>query len=151
MAYLEDEAILRLAEGEKVDVLITHHGPARVQVNHGAPSLDVLLDAEVARVWFHGHSAPNMARARYGPNGGTLVVPLGDIAFPGRDEDEGPGKDGWSWARFGDDVEVERKIPPFWREFRRRRWRRDGQGGLVCPELAQGKWWRKRIRQNRQR
>jgi hypothetical protein len=137
LAYLDELAIELLREGPAVDVLITHQGPSSVQGNKGSELLQSLLDAEFARVWFHGHSIPNRDMVEAGPNGATLVVPLADVAFgtDGHEADE-PGRDGWACAEFGETVAVTRERPAFWREYRRKKWlvREDGQ--LVCPDLA---------------
>ena len=83
MAYIDESAVEVLLDGSKMDVLVTHQGPAAVQ-EHGSPTLQRLLDAEVSRAWFHGHSTPNPDPVDAGPNRACRVVPLGDVAFAGR-------------------------------------------------------------------
>jgi Calcineurin-like phosphoesterase len=137
LAYLDEAAILHLLEQPPVDVLITHQGPNSVQGDHGSPALQALLDAEIAKVWFHGHSIPNREITCAGPNGSTLVVPLGDVAFPGKGPTpDDPGEDGWACVSFSGLLAVRRERPAFWREYRRRRWHRRPDGQLVCPDLA---------------
>ncbi len=134
LAYVADDAVAHLLESGPINVLVTHQGPTEVQGEHGSPTLQLLLDAGLARVWFHGHSTPQPEPALAGPNGSTLVVPLGDVAFPGRGPhaDE-PGEDGW--ALLG--ASAEKVAPPFLREFRRNRWTRTPDGLLIAPPLAQ--------------
>ena len=72
-----------------------------------------------------------------GPHGRTLVVPLDDVAFPGRGEfADDPGKDGWCSATFGETVEIDRRRPDFWRDYRMKKWYSLGDGQLVCPDLV---------------
>ena len=52
MAYIDDAAVEYLIS-VKVEVLLTHQGPSSVQGDHGSDTLQMLLDAGVARVWFH--------------------------------------------------------------------------------------------------
>ena len=137
MAYIDDAAVEYLIS-VKVEVLLTHQGPSSVQGDHGSDTLEMLLDAGVARVWFHGHGTPNPETVYAGPNGSTLVVPLGDVAFRSHVQAAGdPGLEGWSWARLtGDDVSVTREPPPFWRDYRRSKWYPTPDRGLVCPDLV---------------
>jgi hypothetical protein len=139
MAYLDEGAVLHLLDMGRVAFLVTHQGPSGVQGAKGSEALQALLDAGTARYWFHGHSVPNPDPVRAGPAGSTLVVPLGDIAFPGRgpSADE-PGQDGWALAAIGPDgaVTVRKEVPPVWREFRRNKWTRTPEGQLICPPLA---------------
>jgi len=136
MAYLDNEAILTLADKDPVDILITHQGPEITQGNSGSSSLELLLEREIAPMWFHGHSTQNKEITRCGPRNTTVVVPLGDIAFTSRGLQIGdPGLDGWAWARTGDPVEINRSTPPFWRKFRKRHWQAIPGGQLVCPML----------------
>jgi hypothetical protein len=137
LAYIDDDAVLRLLEGPKLDILVTHQGPADTQGDVGSSSLQMLLDEEIAKVWFHGHSIPNPDIVHGGPKGDTLIVPLGDVAFPGKGlEAEDPGKDAWAWVQFQPDLVVDRQRPEFWREFRRYKWEAQPNGQLVCPCLA---------------
>ncbi len=139
LAYLDEAAILHLLEGGRFDLLITHQGPAAVQGDHGSKALQLLLDAEIARVWCHGHSTPNPVIGTAGPHGATTVVPLRDIAFASKGPHaEDPGEDGWACITFGQDLTVRRERPDFWRDYRRRKWRQLPDGRLVCPDLAEG-------------
>jgi hypothetical protein len=137
MAYVDDGAV-ELLLSAKVDVLLTHQGPSSVQGEHGSDTLQMLLDAGVARVWFHGHGTPNPDPIRAGPDDSTLVVPLGDVAFGGRGHTAGdPGLAGWSWTRLTPtEVSVTRDTPPFWRDYRRGKWHATPDRGLVCPDLV---------------
>jgi hypothetical protein len=137
MAYIDDAAVEALCDGPSVDVLVTHQGPAALQGDLGSPTLDLLLNRGLARAWFHGHATPNPAIVRAGPGGGCTVVPLGDVAFGSRGHRaEDPGLDGWSHARVTDDaVHVVREAPPFWRDYRRGKWKALPEG-LVCPDLV---------------
>jgi len=137
MAYIDPDAVLRLA-GAKLDVLITHQGPAAVQGAKGSTTLDFLLNPPVAAVWFHGHSTEQTGPLRAGTSDGCQVVPLGDIAFAADPRaDDLPGRDGWALLRFEERVATVRKKPPsFLREFRRRRWMAVDDERLVAPPLA---------------
>jgi hypothetical protein len=137
LAYLDEEAILHLLEGGKMDLLITHQGPSSLQgEDHGSKLLQMLLDEGIARVWCHGHSIPNPDIVAGGPGGRTLVVPLADIAFPCKgDEPDDPGKNGWASIRFGREPKAVRERPASFREFRRYRWHELPDGRLVCPGL----------------
>jgi predicted phosphodiesterase len=137
LAYVDEEAVLHLADGPKLDILITHPGPGSTQGDGGAPSLEVLLDARIAKVWFHGHTIRNPAIATGGRVGSMTIVPLGDVAFPGKGSGaDDPGEDAWARVCFEPSLFVERKRPDCWREFRRRRWLRQTDGQLVCPTLV---------------
>lgn len=136
MAYITEDQILALTEGEPVDVLITHTGPAATQpFPRGAPLLDMLLDAQVARTWFHGHSIEDDGIREIG---GTTLVPLHGAPFRTRGDRAGvPGEDAWCYARFtGGAVELLRERPAFWREFHQRGWVKQPDGQLVAPQLA---------------
>lgn len=137
LAYLDDYAILNILDGGPFDVLITHQGPSLLQDDGGSPSLDCLLEAEIAQFWFHGHSVRNDAIQSAGPTGRMQVVPLADVAFPmkGSNTDD-PGQDGWSYLCFGDTPSVCRERPDFWREFRKRKWKVWPDGQFVAPTLA---------------
>ena len=138
MAYVDDDdAVEALLDAGPLDLLITHQGPSETQLGHGSESLQLLLDAGVARAWFHGHSTPNEAIVRAGPGDACTVVPLGDIAFAGKGGAD-PGLKGWARVRREGDGElaVVRETPPFWREFRRHQWLRLPDGRLVAPPLA---------------
>ncbi|MBM4088886.1 MAG: hypothetical protein FJ276_05560 [Planctomycetes bacterium] len=145
MAMIDDLAILNVLERGPVDILVTHQGPSGVQGDKGAPSLQVLLDQGIARVWFHGHSIAVSEPTRAGRAAGTLVVPLGDIAFRApartpRAERCEPGDGGWAiaWLR-EHEIVVDKSPPPFLREFHRRRWTRKDEL-LIAPSLAPSAW-----------
>lgn len=134
MAYIDQDAVSHLLEQPPVDVLITHQGPSELQGEKGSETLQLLLDEAKAPVWFHGHSTPQKAISHCGPNQGTLVVPLEDIAFSCKGpEGDDPGENGWAILHKGS--EVERCRPDFWREYRKRRWHAIDEKGLVCPDL----------------
>ncbi|MFQ5655602.1 MAG: metallophosphoesterase [Planctomycetota bacterium] len=138
LAYIDEGATLDLGLGGRVDVLVTHQGPSSIQGESvGSRALDDLLEEEIARIWFHGHSVAHPEIRRGGPRPGTLVVPLHDIAFAGRGpKARDPGEDGWCWARLGEEITVERERPAFWRKYRSHLWRRTAGGGLICPDLV---------------
>lgn len=142
LAYIDEAAVEALLDAEPVDVLITHQGPAAVQGDHGSPTLDVLLKRPVARAWFHGHSTPVTEPTPAGTGGKCLVVPLGDVAFPGRGRNaDDPGLDGWAYLTMGEGgPAVTKETPPFWRELRRSRWVTADDGRLVSPDLARFLW-----------
>ena len=75
MAMLDEVATLHLLERGPVDILLTHQGPSGVQGQKGSPSLQVLLDRGISKVWFHGHSIAVAETTRAGRGSGTLVVP----------------------------------------------------------------------------
>lgn len=136
LAYMSDDAVLRLLNGAKFDILLTHQGPAATQGEAGSSTLQLLLEAGMARVWFHGHSIPNPTICTAGTIGKTLVVPLEDTAFHGKGIDAGfPGDKSWACVQWGPEIEVERTRPSFWREYHRRRWQALPTGQLVCPRL----------------
>jgi hypothetical protein len=142
MAYLDDDAVAHLLQQGQVHLLLTHQGPSAVQGDHGSPTLQLLLDEGIASAWCHGHSTPNPQPVQAGPAGKTQVVPLGDIAFPvrGPHKDEA-GPDGWALATLGrSKVFVEKKTPPFLREFRRTRWACTEEGLLIAPPLVWHAW-----------
>ncbi len=137
MAYVDHDAMLSLLD-KKVDVLVTHQGPSAIQGKKGSENLQILLDHEIARVWCHGHSIERSEVISAGPHGRTEMVPLGDIAFPGKgpNADE-PGEDGWCVLTVdGENIAVKKQAPPFLREFRRHRWARTTDGLLVAPPLS---------------
>ena len=138
MAYLDEEAILHLLEGPEFDVLISHQGPSERQGEmKGSRTLQMLLDSELPRVWFHGHSISDPTITTAGPHGATVVVPLHDIAFPCRGlNPDDPGEDGWCVCSIGDRVLVDRQRPSFWRDYRKRRWTAMSDGQLLCPDLV---------------
>ena len=143
MAYVDEEAVFTVLDDGPCDLLITHQGPSGVQLGHGSDLLQPLLDAGIAKAWFHGHSVLVADPTPPGPGGRTLVVPLGDVAFPGRGRPgDDPGLHGWSWASLGADggVSVTKQIPPFWRDFRRHKWVRSDDGRLVSPSLVSYLW-----------
>jgi hypothetical protein len=142
MAYINVARVDDLLKQPPVDVLVTHQGPSSLQGEEkGSETLQFLLEYRKARVWFHGHSTPNKEMVWAGPAGETLVVPLEDVAFPGRDpHTDEPGEDGWAWVHVGPTVEVCRTRPDFWRWYRRHKWQAVDGWGLVCPDLE--KWVR---------
>ncbi|MEL6181231.1 MAG: metallophosphoesterase, partial [Myxococcota bacterium] len=78
MAFLDDDAVAALASQppHSIDLLITHQGPAVLQGEQGANVLDLLVEAQVARLWCHGHATPHPAAATVGS---TTLVPLSDV------------------------------------------------------------------------
>jgi hypothetical protein len=142
LAYIDQDAVEALLAGPSFDVLLTHQGPTDVQGDHGSPTLQLLLDEEVARVWFHGHSTPQRDPITAGPREKCLVVPLGDIAFPGRGRTaDDPGLEGWCYFRFLDGKpSVTKETPPFWRDLRSTRWSQSPDGGLVAPDVQRFLW-----------
>lgn len=136
MAFIDETRVLALAsttEPSVADVLITHQGPAAVQDQCGSPTLDLLLDHPVARVWFHGHAVNRWDVTPAGPDGGCQVVPLEDIAFNRRGD---PGIKGWARLTLGHGAPIlSRDPPPFWRDYRKRHWKRTRDGRLICPDL----------------
>lgn len=143
LAHIDDRAVEHLATSQRVDLLITHQGPSRMQAApSGSPTLDLLLDAEVAAVWFHGHSIRDSSPSKGGPTGKTLVIPLEDIAFSGKEPGAGdPGEAGWAVV-FDQDGETRpvRFTPAFLRDFRRHRWSETPNGLLVAPPLRDIAW-----------
>ena len=136
LAFLNEEAIIELLDGQQVDILLTHQGPYSLQGDYGSQSLQLLLDAEIARIWIHGHSVQNNSVIKSGPQGRTLVIPLGDIGFVAKGANAGDiGKDGWSIIWFTGEPVVIREHPTFWRDFRRSKWHILPDGQLICPAL----------------
>jgi hypothetical protein len=135
LAYIDDNAVNRLLTFSPVDLLLTHQGPAAVQGDHGSPTLDPFLDRLFARFWFHGHSTPILAPTQVNH---TLVVPLGDVTFTGRNAAAEPGRDGWCLLDLHPDGThtLHRDPPPFWRDFCRHLWHETPGGRLVHPDLA---------------
>ncbi len=133
LAYISEEAVLRVLYAERADVLITHQGPSALQGDHGSGTLDLLLQAPAApRFWFHGHSTP---RREIVTSGATTIVPLGDLAFQGDGLDD-PGDDAVAILTLdGEWGLVRRETPPFWRELRRHL-SLDTDRGPVAPALA---------------
>ena len=145
MAYLSDRAIEHLASGSQtaIDVLVTHQGPACTQGDtKGSVSLDLLADAQVAKVWFHGHSICNPEPRKVGREGRTVVVPLADIAFPGKGpQPDDAGKDGWATLSFEDGKALPARFnPAFLRDFRRHLWLKTADGRMIAPPLRQIAW-----------
>jgi len=133
MAYIDEEAVLRLLDGPKLDVLITHQGPSETQGDKGSELLQPLLDAGIARVWFHGHAIPNPEVRTVGE---TTVVPLGGATFLNKGADAGdPGPLAWARVESTPAIQVDRSRASSWREFRRRHWRELPNGQLVWPGL----------------
>ncbi|VTS08448.1 metallophosphoesterase [Tuwongella immobilis] len=139
LAYIDEGAILQLLDGPKLDVLLTHQGPSAYQgPDAGSESLQILADEAVARWWVHGHSLHNREIGPMGPEHETMVLPLGGVGFGGKGPHEGePGALGFSRMMWDDSgtVAVERELPPFWREYRRKRWLEHPDGRLICPDL----------------
>ena len=142
-AYIDEDAVYRLL-GKEVTLLLTHQGPAAVQGDHGSPTLQPLLDAGAVRLWFHGHSTPQPNPTDAGPDGRTLVVPLGDIAFPMRGpKTEEPGRDGWALVTLSAlEATVAKTTPACLSYFRRNRWMETHSGLLIAPPLAPLAWTR---------
>lgn len=138
MAYIAEDAVLSFCDGEAVDVLITHQGPAVTQgILRGSVDLDPVLESGLTRSWFHGHSIDDN---RIQTIARTTVVPLHGVPFETRGTESGrPGADAWCWARYTPGgIEVTRELPRFWREFHQRRWIRQPDGQLVAPQLYSG-------------
>lgn len=136
MAYITEDAITSIAEGPPVDVLITHQGPAEAQgLASGSDLLDIVLEAERARVWCHGHSIDDLEIRRFGR---TTVVPLRDATFVTRGNGRGYVRLD-SWCRidisYGSPA-VDRRRPAGWAEFHRAGWRLVHGNKLVAPSLA---------------
>ncbi len=137
LAYINDQAVLHLLDSDPFDILITHQGPQVNQGEHGASILDLIADTEICRYWFHGHSTPNMAIEKFGPNLNTQIIPLGDIAFPAkRNTPDVPGDNGWCRLTLGSDETITRERPGFWRDFRKSKWRTLPNGQLLSPSLS---------------
>jgi hypothetical protein len=132
LAFIWDEPVLRLAYAERLDLVVTHQGPSRVQGEHGSVTLDLLLKERVIPLWCHGHSRPQTDITRIE---GTEVVPLGDIAFAGPARDD-PGEEAIAIVELTPVLACTRfSALPFWREYRRHRWTSTDRG-LVSPDLA---------------
>jgi hypothetical protein len=130
MANLDEDAVQHLALQSPVDILLTHQGPAQVQGDHGSPTLDLLLEAGLARFWFHGHSTPVRTPVVVG---GTTVVPLGDLAF----SHGTPGMQSFAILEFkGDEHTLTLEPPVFLRAVRQKQWRQTPDGKLVHPDLV---------------
>ena len=141
MAYIDEDAVLHLMD-RHVDLLLTHQGPAETQDTRGSSTLQLLLDATDARAWFHGHSITEPALIRSGQDRRCLLVPLGDIAFPGKGPNASePGQDGWCLLTVeSENIDVKKGTPPFLREFRRNKWLTHEDGRLISPTLVQVCW-----------
>ncbi len=141
MAYVDEEAVLALCQVPALDILITHQGPSQVQGALGSQRLQFLLDEGPAPgLWFHGHATPHADPVTL--KGGSQVIPLGDIAFSGRDpETDQPGADGWALVTGQPgELSFKKEPPPNLRALARRRWVEAGEGLLVCPQLARWAW-----------
>lgn len=134
MAYIDDDAVTHLLSEPRVDIMLTHEGPARVQGEEkGSVTFDMLLEARKARLWFHGHSTPHPDIVDFEEEQ-LRVVPLGDIAFPKAGNE--PGADGWVIVENrGGELDARKETPIFLRTFRRHKWI-DTESGLVSPSLA---------------
>ena len=143
MAYIDEQAVAALLDDERpVDILITHQGPAGVQGEYGSPTLDLLLDARLSRLWFHGHGASTYEATTVGT---CTVVPLGDATFRSRGKGAGdPYTDGYArvTADAPGSITAVKEELPFWREFRRSRWLESQSGLPVAPPLARFIPWR---------
>jgi len=146
MAYITEEAVLRLLDAGQVDLLLTHQGPSGVQDDKGSDLLQPLLEEGVARVWCHGHSITRPEPTRGGRLGQCLVVPLEGIAFhvpkqyPRSREPYHPGTDGWAWVSLSEgEAVVHKETPPFLREYCRHHWL-VLDDLLVCPPLVRVAW-----------
>jgi hypothetical protein len=139
IAYIDEDAVVGLLDGGQLSILVTHQGPSGTQGARGSETLQLLVDAGIPRVWLRGHSIPNPDERLVGATGRTRVVPLGDIAFPDRGPfTNEPGADGWALVSLVEgDLSVEKRTPPFLRDFRRDRWRCTDEGLLICPTLAE--------------
>ncbi|MBN2371172.1 MAG: metallophosphoesterase [Vicinamibacteria bacterium] len=138
MAFIDESAVLALASySDTVDILVSHQGPSLVQGALGSPTLDLLAENPMARVWCHGHGVTTSEITTIGPGGECRVVPLGDIAFSDADSSGGrPGLDGWLILDLhGEKATIRREPPRFWRQYRKSRWRRTRTGCLICPDL----------------
>ncbi len=137
LAYIDEAAVIHLAESAPFDLLITHQGPATTQGSHGSPSLDYLVHSECARFWFHGHATPDFDIRTCGPNNKTTIVPLGDVAFPRKgSRTNDPGENAWCRLQIGNPAAIQRERPEFWRRLRKNLWKKLANGQLVCPLLA---------------
>lgn len=139
MAYICEAAVRRIqGSGERLDLLITHQGPAGTQGSHGSDDLQPLLDRGVARAWCHGHGVQDYGVTCSGPAGRTMVIPLEDIAFPLRGERANLPRDrGWCWLTLSQDVVTPERHPPrALAQFDRAHWLVTRDGLWVCPPLA---------------
>jgi hypothetical protein len=97
MADIDEDAVVGLLDGGPLSILVTHQGPSGTQGSKGSETLQLFVDAGIARLWFHGHSIPNPDERCVNPTGRTRVVPLEGIAFPDRGPfTDDPGGDGWA-------------------------------------------------------
>jgi hypothetical protein len=143
MAYINEEAVLRLMDAGPFDLLVTHQGPSGIQGDKGSDLLQPLLDEGVARIWCHGHSITRPEPVKAGRAGRCLVVPIEDIAFhvprqfARRPEPYYPGTGGWARVSMSEgELAAHKETPPFLREYCRHHWL-SLDDLLVCPPLAQ--------------
>lgn len=134
MAYIDPDAVARLAATDRLDVIITHQGPAKVQgASSGAESLDALLQRQASLLWFHGHSRQQKTPITVGQ---TQVVPLGDAAFD-RSAGWRVANDAWhSVERVAGTLAAVPRRPSRLPELARRKWIPTPDGQLVAPHLA---------------
>ncbi len=89
----------------------------------------------------HGHLQLALCMAaRRQQEDGTWVVPLEDLAFPGKGLNaDDPGEDAFCIIQFCEEITIRREHPDFWREYRRHKWKEIEGFGLVCPDLLDRK------------
>lgn len=129
-AYLQPQAVQAIAHGPRLDLLLTHQGPARLQGSPaGSQLLDRLLEGGRApRVWCHGHSVRHDQLELVGAG---QVVPLHGVAFHERE----PGRDAWCWLDPGDPPMLQRGRPGGWEQLRSTEWLTLPDGRQVAPPL----------------
>lgn len=139
MAYITDDQLSAITGGDRVDVLLTHSGPAVTQpFPRGSALLDRVAESRAARVWCHGHSI-DRDHDRIAFHRDTAIVPLHGVAFGKRHgpDDGEPGRDAWCHVVLdGEDVTITRERPTFWRDYHRRAWVCRADGQLIAPQLA---------------
>lgn len=136
MAFIDEDAVENLLFFGRLDLLISHQGPAVVQGEEGAAILDLLFHEKLAEVWCHAHSIPNPVIKSYDGNLNTLIVPLGDVAFTKTNGYlDSPGENAWSIIQFSEGINVIRGKPDFWRDFRFKKWKLVNENMFVLSEL----------------
>ncbi len=134
LAHLDPVSVQLLRAAERLDVLITHQGPARIQGgSSGSVALDPLLERRGPLVWFHGHSRQQKSPMQVGE---ARVVPLADATF---DKRKGwrIASDAWhEVARTPGGVATTARRPSGVRELPRSAWAALNDGRLVAPHLA---------------